>query len=295
MEFMKFGVCIPNYGDNTEIEEIVRLAKEAENLGFATIALTDHLLRPVSDDSPYRRVFESVTTLSYLAAVTSKVRLCISAMVLPLRDPILLSKELVTIDVMSKGRLILAAGVGASEEEFKIMSSNFHDRGKRQDEYIELIRSLWRGETSFTSKYSKYSFEGAILDPSPVQKNLEIWIAGNSMPAAMRAARLGATWYPNALPFDELKTMLAVFRGAPNRGDGKVMMNMLIDTTSDKNEFRNFMGDTRQMLSADFQKNKQIVEELDELGISCLMLMPDPGATESVRMESIRAFSRELM
>jgi probable F420-dependent oxidoreductase len=294
---MKFGVCIPNYGDTTKVEDIVETAKMAESLGYSSVALTDHLLRPVDDQSPYTRVFESISTLSYLAALTSKVRLGISCLILPLRNPMIVAKQLATLDVLSNGRVMLAVGIGSVEEEYKIMRSNYHDRGKRQDAYIQLIRSLWRGDTSFSSKYSDYSFEGAILDPAPVQKNLEIWVAGSSKAAVMRAARFGDYWYPNALPAEELKNLIEFLHEVDpgHESKRKIAMNILIDTESDQTEFRTFMGTMRRMLSRNFERNKAIIDELEELGVSYLMLIPNPSAPKEVRLESLREFSTKIM
>jgi probable F420-dependent oxidoreductase len=292
---MKFGVSIPNYGETANIDNLVEIAKEAEGLGYDSIAVSDHLLMPVGDNTPYRRTFESITTIAYLAAMTRNIRLSISSLILPLRNPRIVAKQLATLDVISGGRILLAIGVGSYEPEYKCMSSNYHDRGKRQNEYIRLIRALWNGEQSYTSEYSQCNFDGVILEPRPIQKDLEIWIAGSSLAAVRRAIMLGDAWYPNALPFDELGELVSQYRTGSGGKDRKIAMNIMIDVTSDKVEFQNAMGYRRQMLSHDMERNKMIINKLEQLGIAHLNLIPNPSAPISIQLQSLQAFSEKLI
>ncbi len=149
---MKLGVCVPNYGETSSPVALDTIAAEAESLGYDSVWCTDHILMPERSGTPYERIFDSLTSLAYLAKATKRVRLGISSLITPMRNPVIVAKQLATIDNLSNGRIMLATSVGWNETEFSHLGSNFHNRGRRLDESIRLIRSLWSGKTSFESK-----------------------------------------------------------------------------------------------------------------------------------------------
>jgi len=149
---MKFGVCIPNYGKTMTVEGFRTVALEAEKLGYSSVWTTDHVLMQAQSGTPYERILDSITSLAYLAPLTSTVRLGISSLITAMRNPVVVAKQLATIDNLSGGRVMLATSVGWNEREFTNLGVNFHDRGKRLDESIRLIRTLWSTE--------RPSFEG---------------------------------------------------------------------------------------------------------------------------------------
>jgi len=149
---MKFGVCVPNYGESSSLEALRTVAFEAESAGCDSLWTTDHILISRNSGTPYERIFDSITTLAYLTGITKRVKLGISSLIIAMRNPVVVAKQLATIDNLSAGRLMLAVGVGWNEKEFAHLGSNFHNRGKRVDASIRLIRALWREETSFKSR-----------------------------------------------------------------------------------------------------------------------------------------------
>ena len=149
---MKFGVCIPNFGDSLNVETLRSVVLEAEKLGYDSVWTTDHVLMPKNSGTPYERILDSITTLAYIAAQTRNVKLGISSLIIAMRNPVVVAKQLATVDALSGGRVLLAIGAGWNQREFSSLGSNFHTRGKRIDESIDLIRKLWRGKT--------YKFEG---------------------------------------------------------------------------------------------------------------------------------------
>src|SRR5467141_3621262 len=158
---MKFGVCVPNYGESSSPEALRTVALEAERAGCDSLWTTDHILMPKNSGTPYERIFDSITTLPYLAAVTDKVKLGISSLIVAMRNPVIVARQLATIDNLSDGRLMLAIGVGWNEKEFAHLGSNFHNRGKRVDASIRLIRALWKGDTGFKSLVLGIEFSDA--------------------------------------------------------------------------------------------------------------------------------------
>src|SRR5713101_2357574 len=169
---MKFGVCVPNYGETSSAEALRTVAVEAEREGCDSLWTTDHILMPRNSGTPYERIFDSVTTLSYLAAITNRVKLGISSLIIAMRNPVVIAKQLATIDNLSRGRLMLATSAGWNEKEFVNLGSNFHNRGKRLDASIRLVRALWKGETSFKSHIIGIEFSDAVFEPRPIQNIL---------------------------------------------------------------------------------------------------------------------------
>lgn len=195
---MNFGVVLPTYGKYATRYAILDTALSAEELGFDSVWVTDHLALPQADANRFGHIFEAVTTLSYLAASTRRVRLGISALVLPQRNPLEVGKQLATLDALSGGRVILAAGIGWSAGEYANLGYNFRNRGKRMNEALQVLRTLWRGGKVISFSGQFYKFEQVVLSPPPVQAGgPPIWVAGDSPAALKRAVYYADGWHPN--------------------------------------------------------------------------------------------------
>src|SRR2546428_12217776 len=166
---------------------------------------------PINSRTPYDRIIDSITTLAYLAAITSRVKLGISSLITAVRNPVVIAKQLATIDNLSGGRLMLATSAGWNEKELAHLGSNFHNRGKRLDASIRLVRALWKGETKFKSRILGLAFSDAVFEPRPSQKHLTIWIGGTSKAAMKRPATLGDAWHPNVQPLHQFAKLMAEF------------------------------------------------------------------------------------
>ena len=127
---MKFGVCVPNYGATSSVEAVSAIALEAEALGYDSVWTTDHVLMPRNSGTPYERILDSIATLAYLAPQTRNVRLGVSSLIIAMRNPAVVAKQLASIDAFSGGRVLLAIGVGWNQREFTSVGSDFHDRGR---------------------------------------------------------------------------------------------------------------------------------------------------------------------
>ncbi len=207
---MEFGFGAPSRGPLASVENMVALAQKGEELGFEIVTVSDHIVVPNDIDSiyPYNETgeftssqsgeyMEQLTTIGYLAGVTSKIKLLTSVMVLPHRAPVLTAKMLATIDVLSGGRLIVGCGVGWMEEEFEAIGAPpYAERGAVGNEYLRVFRELWTSDTpSFEGDYA--SFSDIAFAPKPVQQpHPPLWIGGESPPALRRAGQLGDAWYP---------------------------------------------------------------------------------------------------
>jgi probable F420-dependent oxidoreductase len=294
---MKFGVCVPNYGESSSLEALRTVALEAERSDFDSLWTTDHILMPKNSGTPYERIFDSITTLAYLAAITGNVGLGISSLIIAMRNPVIVAKQLATIDNVSDGRLMLAIGAGWNEREFAHLGSNFHTRGKRVDASVRLIRSLWSGETSFKSRVLGLEFSDAVFEPRPAKKHLGIWIGGTSKAAMKRAAALGDAWHPNVQPLDQFARLVSDFReSSPEARTKEICVRIGINTKAEVSEYKSPLGERRIMLSGNLAQNKQILSSLEELGVSYLVAVPSPDGKVSVanQVDAIKTLSRLL-
>jgi len=252
---------------------------------------------PRNSGTPYERISDSITTLAYLAGITKRVKLGISSLIIAMRNPVVVAKQLASIDSLSGGRLMVAIGAGWNEREFAHVGSNFHNRGKRVDASIRLIRALWKGETSFKSRVLAVEFSDAVFEPRPVQKHLAIWIGGTSKPAMKRAATLGDAWHPNVQPLDQFAKLVAEFReSSPEAKTKEICVRIGINTKAEQSEYKSPLGERRIMLSGNQAQNKQILSSLEQLGVSYMVAVPSPDGKASVsnQVESIKTLSRLL-
>jgi probable F420-dependent oxidoreductase len=234
---MKFGLVLPNYGPQASRYAIIDSALAAENFGFESIWLTDHLALPEKDGELFGHIYESITTMSFLAASTRKIKLGLSTLVLPQRNPLEIAKSIATLDNLSNGRIIVSAGIGWSEGEYKNLGYEFHNRGKRMDEAVKILRTCWRGQklVSFQGKY--YNFENLVFSPPPVQSGgPPLWIAGDSQAGLSRAITLGDGWHPNAHTPEELEESLKKFKSIIQMRPFTIAVRIGIDLQSGKNE-----------------------------------------------------------
>jgi probable F420-dependent oxidoreductase len=296
---MKFGVCIPNYGETLTVDALRTVALEAERMGYDSIWTTDHILMPPQSGTPYERILESITTLAYLAALTSSVKLGVSSLIMAMREPVTVVKQLATIDVISGGRIMLATSSGWVEKEFMHLGSDFHTRGKRLDESIQLIRALWSESPTgrFEGKTIPHRLENVVFEPEPIQKHLPIWIAGGSEAAMRRAIALGDAWHPNVYPLDTFKNLVTQFRSLPGGKEKPISARIGLNVKATESEFKSAQGERRIILSGNMELNKGIISELQRLGVSYMLVTPSPdGKVElAEQVESLRAISENFI
>jgi len=201
---MKFGIALPNYGKYASKELIVKIAKSAEDLGFDSLWVSDHIVMPDSHKGFGEVFYEPLTTLSFVAANTKTIRLGTSVIILPYRNPIVAAKMLSTLDVLSGGRVIFGIGVGWLKDEFDALSVVYKERGENTDEQIEVFKALWTEDLpDFKGKY--YKFSEIKFFPKPIQKPFPpIWVGGNSDKAIIRAIRSGDGWHAVGLTPEEM-------------------------------------------------------------------------------------------
>jgi probable F420-dependent oxidoreductase len=197
---MKFGLFGINTGQCKRPETIARVARAAEAAGFESVWTAEHIVLPdpqvpPSPVPPDTFLLDPTAALSFVAARTERLRLGTGIIILPQRNPVELAKELATVDVVSRGRLLFGLGAGYLEPEFRAMGIPFEDRGARTDEYIDAIKVLWtEAKPRFAGETVRFS--GIDAQPRPVQRpHPPIHVGGHSSPAFRRAVRRGNGWY----------------------------------------------------------------------------------------------------
>src|SRR5947208_13143388 len=187
---MRLGIHLPHIGQKASAEAIRRAAVQAEEFGFGDVWTSEHIIVPRDAMYPPSPLFyDPVLTLTWAAAYNSRVGLGTSVLVLPMRHPLPLAKELATLQNLSGGRLILGAGVGWLEAEFEALGGPFHERGRRMDEGIAMMRAVWSEDpVTFEAKYIPAVIDNMRMQPKP-EKPIPIWIGGTSEPALKRALR----------------------------------------------------------------------------------------------------------
>ena len=201
---MKIGVIFPQTEIGNDPAAIRDYAQTAEGLGYNHVLAYDHVLganpdRPGGWAGPYtfQTPFHEVFVLfSYLAGLTQRLELVTGILILPQRQTALVAKQAASLDVLSGGRLRLGVGLGWNEVEYIALNENFHNRGRRSEEQVVLLRRLWT-EPLVDFKGKWHTIPDAGILPLPVQRPIPIWFGGDTEPAVRRTARLGDGWMPN--------------------------------------------------------------------------------------------------
>jgi len=154
-----FGVILPNYGLDSKPDGIRRIAEAAEELGFESVWATEHIIVGPEAVDPYGRVYAPLVTLGWIAGFTERIGLGTSIVLVPLHHPMLLAKEVATLQELSGGRFTLGVGMGWHRHEFDFIGVEFKGRGRQADEAIRLMRALRSGARDFEGEY--WSFHDA--------------------------------------------------------------------------------------------------------------------------------------
>jgi hypothetical protein len=189
---MQFGVNIPNFGPGTDPGVLRDWARVTEGLGYDLLMVSDHVVITPDVAERYPEPFyEPFTTLSWLAGVTTSVRLGTTVLILPYRHPLLVARMATNLNRLSGGRLVLGVGVGWARQEFDALGVQYTRRGRLTDEYLATLRDAWSAETE----------DGTAPIP--------IWVGGHSAAALRRAGRFGDAWHPLRLSLPRMRAILS--------------------------------------------------------------------------------------
>jgi probable F420-dependent oxidoreductase len=293
---MRVGVTVPNIHETlagrTTIEAVGRMADE---LGLDSVWCNDHLAMPATQDGPGtqpayaaaygedrgQHIYEPLIVLAYLAAVTQRVMLGTSVYLLPLRNPLLAARQVVSLDRLSEGRLVLGVGVGWLEHEFAAAGVPYRERGRRTDEAIAVLKAACGPD------------DGEFL-PKPVQRpHPPLWIGGRSDAAVRRAARTGDAWHPSHLTVDELRRRIPELHEECERA-GRSPDDVTVATRRKLVRDRSPDAGPERVLQGDAGAIAATVAELKQVGVAHL-IVELPGSSERELLENLDWFGREAL
>jgi probable F420-dependent oxidoreductase len=268
---VKFGLFALNYGTCADPEAAVTVARHAEAAGFESVWTAEHVVLP--DPMPSARSFpptlpflDTTVALTLLASHTTRIRVATGIIVLPLRNPVLLAKELASVDVVSGGRLTVGVAAGYMPAEFASVGVPMAGRQARVDEYVRALRALWAMEQpSFHGRH--VSFDGIDAYPRPVQHPGPPIVVGGDGPTALtRAVTLADGWYGFSLDVDATRDRLDQLR---QLGDG--------------HERPAELGQLEITVTPYGPLDRSVVARYEELGVDRLVLLPEPEAVHAER------------
>lgn len=194
------------------IEDIARIAQEADELGFDYLTCSEHVAVPDDDTSVRGPVYwDPLATLAFLAARTSRIRLATSVVVLGYHHPLAIAKRYGTLDRLSRGRVILGVGVGTLEGEFRLLGAQFDGRGTAADDAIRALRAAW-GRRTPEYEGTHYQFRDFVIDPHAPRTDVPIWVGGRTPRSLRRAVTLADGWAPFRLSPEQVSQLLATIQ-----------------------------------------------------------------------------------
>jgi probable F420-dependent oxidoreductase len=251
---VRFGIALPQYGPATA-NGLTRAARQAEDLGFDDVWVADHIAVPVGVPYPPSFLLEALATLSFAAAVTTRVGLGTSVLVLPLRRPVVIAKQLATVDVLSGGRLILGLGAGWLAEEFDACNVPYRKRGELTDEAMAVLRACWASAPASFSGPT-VSFTDLKVQPLP-GRHIPMWVGGVSERALRRAVEHGDGWQGAFQTVDNIAAVVKRLRA--DRPEPEFTLSTRLDTDG---------------LSGDLDALRRELDSLAALGITHVLTAP---------------------
>ena len=279
---MKIGFFGLNQGPFCTPENMVRLLHKLEECGFESVWTGEHVVlidpheapSPVPPETPF---LDTVAALSFAAAHTERMKLGSGIILLPQRNPVVLAKEMASLDVVSKGRLEFGIGAGYLKAEFDALGVSFAERGARTDEYIDIMRELWTSAApAFAGQFAQFS--GIQARPQPVQVGgPPIVVGGTSAAALRRAATKCQGWYGFALDVGQTQSATDGLVAAANRFQRESNLGPLeISITPRK------------------RLTRELVEEFEALGVSRLILLM-PGQEQAELLAYVDEIADEFI
>jgi len=249
---VKVAVEFPSVSYREGPEKVLALATAIEEIGYDEIAAFDHVVMGFPNET--RRtiypaqmpILEALMLLANVAAVTSRVSLSTEVLVLPQRQPVLVAKQISTLDTLSGGRMRLGVGVGWQDSEYDALEEEFSNRGKRMDEAIDLLRAYWAGgQVGYQGSFYE-SYDMGMEPVSPQGAALPIWVGGDSAAALRRTAERGDGWMASGVTDEQAVTMMQTIREmaeAAGRDPASIGMQLMLAPPPRSDEDKRFYSD----------------------------------------------------
>jgi probable F420-dependent oxidoreductase len=276
---MKVGLFLPHVGEHVTAENILYIATEAEKEGIDSVWVLDRLLWPIKPQTPYvaspdgslpvvyQNVLDPLTTLTYVAAVTERISLGTSVIDMFFQNPVVLSKRVTTLDILSDGRALIGLGIGWSKDEFEASGIHYKDRGTRADEYLQVLKKIWTDDVvEFKGRF--YNIPASKIGPKPVQKpHPPILLGGFSPKTFSRIVNYANGWIGVAGfgPLEQLEQVINGLKESARKADkdpSKVSIYMVSypnvseSASSSSNQTRTPMTGTIEQIGSDIEQIK---------------------------------------
>lgn len=275
---MKVGLLLPQVGEHVTTENILYIATEAEKEGIDSVWVLDRLLWPIKPQTSYvaspdgslpveyQNVLDPLTTLTYVAAVTEQISLGTSVIDIFFQNPIVLSKRITTLDILSDGRVIAGLGIGWSKDEYEVSGIPYKDRGTRADEYLQVLKKIWTDDVvEFKGQF--YNIPASKIGPKPVQKpHPSILLGGFSPKTFSRIVNYANGWIGVAGfgPLEQLEQAINRLKESARKADkdpSKISIYMgsypnVLESPS--NQIRTPMTGTIEQIGSDIEQIKAI-------------------------------------
>jgi probable F420-dependent oxidoreductase len=300
---MELGVALPTSGPFASPEAILRVAQEAETMGYGTVWTYERLLYPIGDvEQPggpprplpdfYKSTYEPIETLAWVAAHTQRVKLGTSVVDAPFHSPVVLARRFATLDRLSGGRAIAGIGQGWMAQEFETTNSTLKRRGAGVEEFVRALRAAWGPDpVSFEGRY--YRIPESMINPKPQQEGgVPILMGSLAPPAIERAARVADGVNPIAFSPRQIQKAVEGFRSAaeahgrdPSALQVVVRANVPVTADPLPDDSRPYLGGSASQIVKD-------LEGLEQLGVDQVLFADgaSPSLDEALkRLEELRA------
>ncbi len=299
---MQWGVHLPHLGRQVDRKTLMDFAQEIERLGCHSAWVSDHVCWPAEIESKYPYTddgsfqpspdmgwLDPISTLTFVAGCTGKLRLGTSVLILPYRMPVQTAKQIASLDVLSEGRAILGVGVGWMAEEAAVLGMPWDRRGKRADEQLGIFHRLFaESEPSFDGEF--YSFPKVGFEPKPVQTPFPIWVGGSTPAAFRRVAKYGQAFHAAFQPRTEIQEAWSQIQRecealGRDPSDLSLSLRIYLDPAGAMPADKAIGGSRDRML--------ETIGQLREIGISHLLLDPVARGGVAGRLDAVRTFMED--
>jgi len=293
-------------GSIASADNITKAARFAESEGFDSIWVIDRILWPAEPQTPYppspdgswpevyQTVFDPISTLTYVAAITEKITLATGIIDMLYQNPLILANRLAALDNLSKGRLLLGFGNGHSKDEFDAAGVPFEKRGERADEFLQVLNKIWYNDT-VEHKGKNYTIPKSVIGPKPYQQKIPIYLAGFTPKALGRIISSNANGWVGIpqLGIDDFKQGQEQLRKAAQE-NGRDPNSIEYPILAFPEVSENDLGSDRQPMNGSIQQIAQDIKEFEKLGVNHINLVFDFGS-HAADLDKRLKYSKQIL
>ncbi len=302
---MKIGFSLPQMGSIASADNITKAARFAESEGFDSIWVIDRILWPAEPQTPYppspdgswpevyQTVIDPISTLTYVAAITEKIKLATGILDMLYQNPLILANRLAALDNLSKGRLLLGLGIGHSKDEFDAAGVPFEKRGERADEFLQVLNKIWYNDTvEHKGKY--YTIPKSVIGPKPYQERIPIYFGGFSPKALERIISSEANGWVGIpqLGLDDFKRgqeQLRKIAKERGRDPDSIEFSALVFPEVSESD----LGNDRQPMNGSIQQIADDLKGFEKLGINHVNLVFD-FSSHATNLQKRLEYSKQI-